>query len=47
MIMSILLKQFSGSPSQSLHVRSFSTIQPSSPAGESFKAIPIDCGLVP
>ena len=37
---------FSGSPSQSLHARNFSTIQASSPAGESLSAAPSVCGLV-
>ena len=34
------VKQFSGSPSQSLQVRNFSTIHASRPAGESFSATP-------
>ena len=37
----------SGSPSQSLQVRNFSTIHASSPAGESLSAMPSVCGLVP
>ncbi len=37
----------SGSPSQSLQVRNFSTIQASSPAGESFSATPRVWGFVP
>ena len=40
------VKTFSGWPSQSLHVRNFSTIQASSPAGESLSATPSVCGLV-
>ena len=32
------VKAFSGSPSQSLHARNFSTIQASRPAGESLSA---------
>ena len=41
------VKQFSGSPSQSLHARNFSTIQASSPAGESLRPTPRVWGLVP
>ena len=39
------VKTFSGSPSQSLHARNFSTIHASSPAGESLSATPSVCGL--
>jgi hypothetical protein len=38
---------FSGCPSQSLHVRNFSTIHASSPAGESLSAAPSVWGFVP
>jgi hypothetical protein len=41
------VKAFSGSPSQSLHERNFSTIQASRPAGESLSATPSVCGFVP
>ena len=41
------VKQFSGWPSQSLQARNFSTIQASRPAGESLRATPSVCGLVP
>ena len=37
----------SGSPSQSLQVRNFSTIHASSPAGESLSPTPTVCGFVP
>ena len=41
------MKQFSGSPSQSLQARNFSTIQARSPAGESSRPTPTVWGLVP
>src|SRR5262245_55655560 len=41
------VKAFSGSPSQSLQARNFSTIHDNKPAGESFSPMPRVCGLVP